>query len=77
MSDVCTHCENRMDEIEVPDERVLFTVFGREIIVRKWHIEYVCMWCKKDRADARQAEIYYQGKSDGYYEAIKEEQQRP
>lgn len=73
MTPTCPHCEEPMCPIEVPDERVLFRVFGREFIMRRWGVEYLCIACNTDRQNRPLEDAYHAGKRDGYREGVNEQ----
>ena len=57
----------------VPEESVAFTIFGFEIVIRRWRSHWECMGCVQDDTDRRGEpcrDAYWAGKEDGYLEGL-------
>ncbi len=66
MKTECEKCGCGMELVDQPRERTLFTVFGREFIIRHYEKLWYCFECPEIRRQQRESDIYREAGQEGY-----------
>lgn len=72
--ETCKHCGERLWQSDVPEDRVIVTAWGAQLVFRRWvKSTEECISCRADRIQARESDAYHQAFSDGYHKRVEDE----